>query len=242
MRVILVRHAEAEPGSPDEERTLTPEGREAARALADRLGAERIDGVLTSPLLRARETAAPIAEVAGVEAEADERLAPGATADDHVRGGRRLGPHVIGIAPLAAHLRELRLERVHPLAHGREREPVHSVLSLVPAGTEAELDAAARDLLRGRRALRDHGRVPEGHGRDERPEPDPLRTGRERRQRRPCVERSGAAAADDREVVVGAEKTLEPRALGGLRERQPPFPGHALLALDHETDAHERTR
>ncbi len=82
MRVILVRHAEAEPGSPDEERTLTPEGRGAARALADRLGAERIDGVLTSPLLRARETAAPIAEVAGVEAEADERLAPGATADD----------------------------------------------------------------------------------------------------------------------------------------------------------------
>jgi phosphohistidine phosphatase len=82
VRVIVVRHADAAPGSPDEERTLTPEGREAARALGERLAGEGIDAVLTSPLLRARETAAPIAEAAGVEAEADERLAPGATADD----------------------------------------------------------------------------------------------------------------------------------------------------------------
>jgi phosphohistidine phosphatase SixA len=38
--------------------------------------------VLTSPLLRARETASAIAEASGLHAEADERLAPGATADD----------------------------------------------------------------------------------------------------------------------------------------------------------------
>ena len=82
MRVILVRHAEAAPGSPDDARSLTPEGREAARRLGERLAAEPIDAVLTSPLLRARETAAPIAEAAGVEAEPDERLAPGASPDE----------------------------------------------------------------------------------------------------------------------------------------------------------------
>src|SRR5436190_14730120 len=82
MRLIVVRHAEAAPGSPDEERALTAEGRDAARRLGGRLAAEPIDAVLTSPLLRARETAAPIAEAAGVEAEPDERLAPGASPDE----------------------------------------------------------------------------------------------------------------------------------------------------------------
>ena len=40
------------------------------------------DAVISSPLLRARETAEPIAEVAGVDVEVDARLAPGASADD----------------------------------------------------------------------------------------------------------------------------------------------------------------
>jgi phosphohistidine phosphatase len=82
MRVILVRHAEAEPGEPDELRALTPAGRATARALGARLAAARPDAVLTSPLRRARETAAAIAEAAGLEALSDERLAPGATAED----------------------------------------------------------------------------------------------------------------------------------------------------------------
>jgi phosphohistidine phosphatase len=82
MRVIVVRHAEAAPGEPDELRALTAEGRETARALAERLHHTEIDAVVSSPLLRARETAEPIARAAGVELEAHERLAPGATADD----------------------------------------------------------------------------------------------------------------------------------------------------------------
>jgi phosphohistidine phosphatase SixA len=81
MRLFLVRHAEAAAGEPDDLRPLTPTGRETARALGVRLATERPDAVLASPLLRARETAAAIAEAAGVEAEPDERLAPGATAD-----------------------------------------------------------------------------------------------------------------------------------------------------------------
>jgi phosphohistidine phosphatase len=82
VRLFLVRHAEAAPGEPDDLRPLTPAGREHARTLGATLATERPEAVLTSPLLRARETAAAIAEAAGVAAEADERLAPGASADD----------------------------------------------------------------------------------------------------------------------------------------------------------------
>jgi phosphohistidine phosphatase len=78
MRLVLVRHAEAAPGTPDDLRTLTSEGYEQARALGERLRADGIrpDAVLSSPLLRARQTA----EALGFgEPEGDERLAPGAT-------------------------------------------------------------------------------------------------------------------------------------------------------------------
>ncbi|MBD0348703.1 MAG: phosphohistidine phosphatase SixA [Thermoleophilia bacterium] len=81
MRVYLVRHAEAAPGEPDELRELTPAGQETARALGTQLAANgvRPAALLTSPLLRARQTAGELARSLGVEAEPDERLAPGAT-------------------------------------------------------------------------------------------------------------------------------------------------------------------
>ncbi|MFL5928595.1 MAG: SixA phosphatase family protein [Gaiellaceae bacterium] len=82
MRLFLVRHAEAASGDPDELRSLTPGGREAARALGEKLAAQRPEAVLSSPLLRARETAEQIARAAGVHAEPDDRLAPGATSQD----------------------------------------------------------------------------------------------------------------------------------------------------------------
>jgi phosphohistidine phosphatase len=84
MELYLVRHAEAADGEPDELRRLTPEGRRAARTLGERLAAEgvRPDAVLTSPLLRARETGAELARPSGLDSEPDERLAPGATAED----------------------------------------------------------------------------------------------------------------------------------------------------------------
>jgi phosphohistidine phosphatase SixA len=40
------------------------------------------EAILTSPLLRARETGGELSRALEVEAEPDERLAPGATADD----------------------------------------------------------------------------------------------------------------------------------------------------------------
>ena len=81
MRLFLARHAAAAPGDPDELRTLTPEGRGQARALGERLVPERPAVVLTSPLLRARETADAVARATGAEVRIDERLAPGATAE-----------------------------------------------------------------------------------------------------------------------------------------------------------------
>jgi phosphohistidine phosphatase len=82
VRLILVRHAKAAPGEPDELRPLTGKGRKTARELGDQLRGLKPDAVLSSPLLRAKETAAAVAAAAGLEADTDERLAPGATVDD----------------------------------------------------------------------------------------------------------------------------------------------------------------
>ncbi|MCI0545917.1 MAG: phosphohistidine phosphatase SixA [Candidatus Rokubacteria bacterium] len=64
MRVILMRHAEAGAADPrrwpdDRERPLTDEGRKAHRKVARALRAMgvKIDALLTSPLVRARQTA-----------------------------------------------------------------------------------------------------------------------------------------------------------------------------------------
>ena len=82
VRLIIVRHAKAAPGSSDASRPLAPKGRRAAASLARELRSSKPDAVISSPLLRAVETAIPIAEAAGVGVEIDARLAPGATADD----------------------------------------------------------------------------------------------------------------------------------------------------------------
>ena len=81
MRLVLIRHAEAVPGSPDELRALTTAGREQARRLGERLRADGLDAdaVLSSPLLRARQTAE---ELGLGEPETEEALAPGTTAED----------------------------------------------------------------------------------------------------------------------------------------------------------------
>jgi phosphohistidine phosphatase SixA len=84
VRLYLVRHAEAAPGDPDELRPLTQEGRQQARALGKRMLSEDAAPavILTSPLLRARETGAELAKALDVETEPEELLAPGAGVDD----------------------------------------------------------------------------------------------------------------------------------------------------------------
>lgn len=82
MLVYLCRHAKAAPGEPDAARELAPEGIEQARALGELLAA-RDDApvlVLSSPLVRARQTAEAIATATGAPLRTEERLAPGATA------------------------------------------------------------------------------------------------------------------------------------------------------------------
>ena len=84
VRLYLVRHAHAASGEPDELRPLSAQGREQARELGERLRAEGAspDVVLTSPLLRARETGAELARALNAETEPDERLQPGASLED----------------------------------------------------------------------------------------------------------------------------------------------------------------
>ena len=100
MRLYLVRHAEAAPGEPDELRALTPAGRERARALGERLRDEgvRPDAVLTSPLLRARETGVELARSLDVDSEPHELLAPGAGLEDVQQAVAGRGEHVVAIA------------------------------------------------------------------------------------------------------------------------------------------------
>jgi phosphohistidine phosphatase len=104
VRLLIVRHAEAAPGDPDELRPLTAEGREHARALGERLREDGFaaDAVVTSPFLRARETAAALALG---EPEVDQRLAPGASPDDvrNAAGGRGDTVVVVGHQPDCGH-------------------------------------------------------------------------------------------------------------------------------------------
>jgi phosphohistidine phosphatase len=100
MRLVLVRHAEAASGSPDELRALTPGGHEQARLLGERLRNAGIepDAVLSSPLLRARETAS---DLGFGSPEPLDALAPGATEDDvrAVVAGRGETVIVVGHQP-----------------------------------------------------------------------------------------------------------------------------------------------
>jgi phosphohistidine phosphatase len=83
LRLFLIRHADADAGEPDELRRLSRKGREQAQALGKRLAEAgvRADAVVTSPLLRARETGQALADAIGSSTEPSDALAPGATAE-----------------------------------------------------------------------------------------------------------------------------------------------------------------
>ena len=94
-RLYLVRHAHSDPGDPDSLRPLSARGKEQARELGELLADVGADAVFASPLLRARETAAAIARAAGLELRVDERLAPGATAEDVLAAVEGAGATVV---------------------------------------------------------------------------------------------------------------------------------------------------
>lgn len=78
MELVLVRHAEPhriDSGDGPADPGLTDAGRRQAEALAAWLEHERIDAVVTSPLRRAVETAAPVARMHGHDLEVVDDLA-----------------------------------------------------------------------------------------------------------------------------------------------------------------------
>jgi phosphohistidine phosphatase len=77
--IWLLRHGDAEDGSPDSERPLTGKGREQARAAGAALKAVgvELDACLSSPKVRAADTARIVCEGLGVEPQLEPRLAGG---------------------------------------------------------------------------------------------------------------------------------------------------------------------
>lgn len=77
--IWLLRHGQAEDGSPDAERELTEKGERQARAVGIALAAldVSLDACLTSPKVRAAETARLACEPLDVEARHEPALAGG---------------------------------------------------------------------------------------------------------------------------------------------------------------------
>ena len=197
-------------------------GRETARALGARLAADgvRADAVLSSPLLRARETAAELGRALGCEPEADERLAPGATADDvrDVVAGRGDEVVVVGHQPdcgeIAAEL-ERRAAAGVPAGRPRRARAVDSPRAgdqrHRPAQVVRRLRGGARHRLRDRgrrgvRPARPERRRQDDDRRDPRGLPDARRRARSRcSDEDPAARRARLARAHRRRApVVGA--------------------------------------
>jgi len=82
--LVLWRHADAEPGEPDEKRRLTAKGKKQARRAAEWLHASLPNSarILVSPAVRAQQTAACLAELSHRKVKTVAALAPGASADE----------------------------------------------------------------------------------------------------------------------------------------------------------------
>ncbi len=82
MRLYFLRHADAEerqPGTNDADRQLSAKGRRQADEAADWVRRHEIAvaAIVSSPLVRARETAEPVARALGLPVGEDERLSGG---------------------------------------------------------------------------------------------------------------------------------------------------------------------
>jgi phosphohistidine phosphatase len=134
--LLLVRHAIAEEAHRlgDEFRALTPEGRAAFRKHARKLAQlTPLMGILTSPLVRAVQTAEILAEAFGLSrVDVHPALIPGARAHRHiVKLAREAGPGwaLVGHNPSLKRAGELALDEALP---GKLRKG--AVLAFHPAG------------------------------------------------------------------------------------------------------------
>jgi len=84
MDLVLWRHADAEPGDPDEKRRLTAKGKKQARRVAEWLNGTLPNSarILVSPAVRAQQTAACLAELSHRKLKTVPALAPGASAEE----------------------------------------------------------------------------------------------------------------------------------------------------------------
>jgi 2,3-bisphosphoglycerate-dependent phosphoglycerate mutase len=71
-QIYIIRHCEAEGQPPSAQ--LTGKGFEQAHHLARFFGEIKIDRIISSPFLRARQTVEPLAQKKGLTVEVDERL------------------------------------------------------------------------------------------------------------------------------------------------------------------------
>jgi phosphohistidine phosphatase len=149
LELYLLRHADAGDSSlwtgDDAERPVSKKGRRQAKTLARTLKVLglRLDAVISSPLLRAVQTAKPVAKATGVDMAIDERLGYGF-------GRRELTSLVRGLGA--------EVERVVLVGHDPGFSDV--VAFLVGAeismskGALARIDLAAREVRAGSGDLR----------------------------------------------------------------------------------------
>ena len=93
--IWLLRHGEAEDGSPDAERKLTEKGEQQSRVAGlalKRLGVA-LDACLSSPKVRAADTAKLACDELGVEVQLEPKLAGGPFDANELAAG--LGDHVM---------------------------------------------------------------------------------------------------------------------------------------------------
>ena len=87
MELLLWRHAEAEDTLPDVARELTAKGQKQARRVAQWLN-DRLPGsarVVTSPALRAQQTARALTELSNRKLKILPQLAPGSSVEEFLR-------------------------------------------------------------------------------------------------------------------------------------------------------------
>jgi probable phosphoglycerate mutase len=78
MELLIIRHALPErivnPDTPADP-PLAPDGRRQAELLAGYLASERIDAIWSSPMVRAQETAQPLAKAFGLDVQTEDAIA-----------------------------------------------------------------------------------------------------------------------------------------------------------------------
>src|SRR6185437_13841686 len=123
------------------------------------------------------------------------------------------------------------------LGHGAQPEAIGGVLAVLPAGAQAKLEAPTREVGQRGGLADKHGRVAEGHGRDQRAELEARRLSRQPAERGPAFERVSIRTRGVGEVV-GQVEADEAGVLDGADDALQAIPVEAVLALDHQRDFH----